>query len=110
MDADLHNLRTDIRFESLATRYQGLISYDGGHVRYAEYAPLPHGFNASFTATPSLLRLDSAMITVASSSIKLAADVTNYASPTAQGNYAISLHSQDATELYLRSVQLAMPL
>ena len=99
MDADLHNLRTDIRFESLATRYQGLISYDGGHVRYAEYAPLPHGFNASFTATPSLLRLDSAMITVASSSIKLAADVTNYASPTAQGNYAISLHSQDATEL-----------
>ena len=99
LTADLHNLRTDIRFEFLATRYRGSISYDNGRLHYDKYAPVPHGFNASFTATPSLFRLDSAVITVASSAIKLAADVTNYKSPTAQGNYTISLHAQDATEL-----------
>jgi len=99
VDADLHNLRTDIRFESLATRYLGSISYDNGHLHYGAYAPLPHAFNASFGATPSLFRLDSAVITVASSAIKLAGDVTNYSSPTVQGNYEISLHTQDATEL-----------
>ena len=99
LDADLHDLRTDIRFELLAKSYRGSISYANGHLHYDKYAPLPHGFNASFTATPSLFRLDSAVITVASSAIKLAADVINYSAPTAQGNYEISLHTQDATEL-----------
>ena len=99
LDADLHNLRTDISFESLATRYRGLISYDSGHVRYGTYAPMSHGFNASFTATPSRFRLDSAVIRVSSSAVKLAADVTNYNALTAQGTYEISLHTQDVTEL-----------
>ena len=99
VDADLHDLRTDIKFESLLKRYAGSLSYDNGHLHYAQYAPLPHGFNANFTATPSQFRLESAVITVASSAIKLAADVTNYTSPTAQGNYEISLHAQDATAL-----------
>ncbi len=99
LDADLHDLRTDIRFESLATRYRGSISYDNGHLRYGQYAPLPHGFNASFTATPSLFRLESAVITVASSSVKLAGDVTNFSAPAAQGTYDALVHSQDATEL-----------
>jgi len=99
LDADLHNLKTDVRFEYLAKRYRGSISYDNGHLHYDKYAPLPHGFNASFTAAPSLFRLDSAVITVASSAIKLAGDVTNYSAPTAQGNYEISLHTPDATQL-----------
>ena len=99
LDADLHDLRTDIRFESLATRYRGSISYDNGHLRYDRYAPLPHGFNASFTATPSLFRLESAVMTVASSSVKLAGDVTNYSAPAAQGTYDALVHSQDAAEL-----------
>jgi translocation and assembly module TamB len=99
LDADLHNLRTDIRFEFLATRYRGSISYDNGHLHYDTYAPLPHGFDASFTATPSLFRLDSAVVTVASSAIKLTADVTNYSAPTIQGNYDILVHSQDVAEL-----------
>ena len=99
LDADLHNLKTDIGFESLATRYRGSISYDSGQLRYDKYAPLPHAFNANFTASPSLFRLDSAVITVASSAIKIAGDVTNYQAPTAQGSYEIHLHSQDAAEL-----------
>jgi translocation and assembly module TamB len=99
VDAELHNLRTDVRFESLATRYRGSLSYDNGHLQYDKYAPLPHGLHASFTATPSLFLLDSAIVTVASSAIKLTGDVTNYSSPTVQGNYDVLLHSQDATEL-----------
>ena len=99
LDADLHDLKTDIGFESLATRYRGSISYDTGHLRYGTYAPLPHGFNASFTATPSLFRLDSAVITVASSAIKLAGNVTNYSAPAAEGTYDVHVHAQDMTEL-----------
>jgi translocation and assembly module TamB len=92
LDADLRDLRTDIRFEFLATRYRGSISYGNGHLHYDKYAPLPHGFNASFTATPALFRLDSAVITVASSAIKLAGDVTNYSAPTVQGTNDVLVH------------------
>ena len=59
LDADLHNLNTEIRFEPLAVGYRGTISYDDGHLRYARYSPLPHSLNARFKATPSGLLLES---------------------------------------------------
>ena len=99
LDADLHDLRADISFDYLATRYRGSISYDNGHLHYDKYAPLPHGLNASFTATPSLFELESAVITVASSEIKLAGEVTNYSDPAIQGNYDILVHSQGLDEV-----------
>ena len=99
LDADVHDLRTDIRFELLAKRYRGSISYENGRIRYDKYAPLPHGFNASFTATPSLFHIESAVFTVASSAIKIAGDVTNYSIPIAHGRYDVLFHAQDVAEL-----------
>jgi translocation and assembly module TamB len=97
--ADLHDLRTDVKFETLARRYSGSIAYDNGHLRYDKYAPKTHSFNASFTATPSRFELKSAAISVASSTIKLVGDVTDYSAPTAQGTYNIALHAQDFADL-----------
>ena len=53
LDADLYNLAADIHFDSLATSYNGSISYDNGRLRYGQYAPLPHSFQAKFGATPA---------------------------------------------------------
>ncbi len=99
VDADLHHLTTDIKFELLGTRYEGSISYDNGHLQYGEYSPLPHGLSASFTATPSVFKLDSALVTVASSTIKVDADVTGYTAPSAQGKYDVLVHAQDFAQL-----------
>jgi translocation and assembly module TamB len=95
VDADLYNLGTDVTFDSSATRYRGSISYDNGHVRYGEYAPFPHSFNAKFSATPSVFSLESATMKVASSSVTLHADVNNYSNPTVAGDYDIRIHAQD---------------
>ena len=95
VEADLYDLGTDIRFDSLATRYSGSISYDNGHLRYAQYAPLPHNFTAKFSANPSLFSLESAVMKVGSSAISLRADVTNYSNPTVAGDYDIRIHTQD---------------
>jgi translocation and assembly module TamB len=99
LDADLHHLKTDIKFELLATRYKGSISYDNGHLQYGEYSPFPHGMNARFTATPSLFKLDSAVVTVAASTITVDAEVTNYSVPSAQGEYDVLVHAQDFAQL-----------
>ena len=95
VEADLYNLGTDIRFDSLATRYSGSISYDNGHLQYSQYAPLPHNFTAKFSATPALFSLESAVMKVGSSAISLRADVTNYNNPTVAGDYDIRIHTQD---------------
>jgi translocation and assembly module TamB len=95
VDADLYDLGTDITFEPSSTRYRGSISYDNGHLHYGQYVPLPHSFNAKFSATPALLSLESVEMKVASSSVALHADVSNYSNPTVSGDYEIRLHAQD---------------
>ncbi len=95
LDADLYDLDTDIRFESLAKRYEGVISYDNGHVKYAQYAALPHNLKLKFTATPERLNLDSALLNLGSSNVTLHASVSDYANPVADGGYQIHIHTQD---------------
>ena len=95
IDADLYDLGTDIRFESLAKRYEGVISYDNGHVKYAHYAALPHNLKMKFTATPERLNLDSALLNLGSSNVTLHASVSDYSNPVADGGYQIHIHTQD---------------
>src|ERR1700683_3987303 len=87
LDADLHDLDVDVHFDPLTTRYSGSLAYDNGHLRYAEYGPLPHDLNATFSATPSGFSLDSAKLRVASSTLSLRAKLTDYAQPTVDGSY-----------------------
>jgi translocation and assembly module TamB len=106
LDADLQGLQTDVNFDSLATRYQGSISYQTGSIRYGEYAALPHSFSADFRATPALLSLNSAVLKVASSTVTLHANVTNYSNPAVTGDYDIRVHTPDFAAL-LASVRTA---
>ncbi|HLZ40225.1 MAG TPA: translocation/assembly module TamB domain-containing protein [Candidatus Sulfotelmatobacter sp.] len=95
LEADLYNLQTDIHFASLAKRYDGNLSYDNGHLKYARYAPLPHNLNLNFRATPDRFELSSMTLKVGSSEVLLHAQVSNYSSPTADGAYQIRIHTQD---------------
>lgn len=98
LQADLHDLHSTVAFHSPA-EYEGTISYDDGQLRYATYAPLPHSLNAKFTATPSRFDLQSALVKIASSSISLNAEVTNFSDPSATGAYEVHLHTQDFANL-----------
>ena len=93
--ADLYDLGTEIRFDSLARRYSGRISYDNGHLRYAGYSLLPHSLIARFSATPARLWLESAELKVGSSAISLRGDMTDYSNPMVEGDYDIRIHTQD---------------
>ena len=97
--ADLYDLAADVKFDPLAARYSGTISYSGGRLQYAEYAPLPHSFSTRFSATRSRLSLESAVVKVGSSTASVRADVTNYANPAVAGDYEIHVHSQDFAAL-----------
>jgi translocation and assembly module TamB len=95
LNADLYDLNADIHFAPLARRYDGALSYKNGHLRYAEYEPLPHSLDLTFSATPEHLNFDSVNLKIGSSSALLQAQISNYADPIADGTYRILLHTQD---------------
>jgi translocation and assembly module TamB len=95
LEADLYDLGTDVRFSSLPKRYDGTISYQNGHLRYAEYAPLGHNLQLKFSATPERFELSSMTLRVGSSEVKLNARLSNYSDPIADGEYRIRIHTQD---------------
>ncbi len=95
VEADLYNLGTDIHFNRLTTSYSGSISYDNGHLQYAQYAPMPHSFSAKFSANPSVFSVESAAMKIGASEVSLHADVTNYSNPNVASEYDIRIHTQD---------------
>jgi translocation and assembly module TamB len=95
LEAELYGLRTEIQFDSLATRYHGSISYDNGRLRYADASPFQHSFEATFSATPSHLLVESAVLKLGSSAISLHAEMANYNNPTIEGSYDLRVHTPD---------------
>ncbi len=95
LEADLYDLGTDIHFHSLAKSYEGAISYNNGHVKYAQYAPLPHNLKLKFSASPDRFNLESATLKIGSSAVELQAGLSNYSNPVADGDYQIQIHTQD---------------
>jgi len=95
LDADGYDLRTDVTFDYLATRYRGSLSYAGGKLKYGTLAPLPHSLQTQFVATRSRFTLNPMILTLGSSRVMLRGEATNYSSPRVDGSYEILLHMAD---------------
>jgi translocation and assembly module TamB len=96
VDANLHDLRTEITFSHLQQKYSGNISYRDGLVQYENLRPLPHNLQASFSATRTDLNLKPLVLNLGGSRIALEAAVHDYnTAPVANGRYEIALHTQD---------------
>jgi len=99
LEADLYEFRTDIQFTRVFKKYDGVISYKNGRLKYATYTPLAHDFDLHFSATPAQLTVESATLHVGSSSLMLQARVRDYSNPVADGSYRMLLHVQDFREI-----------
>ena len=95
MEADLYDLGTDIHFDSAAKQYNGTFSYDHGHLKYAQYAPLQHDLNLKFSANPDRAELRSLVLRVGQSQITVHGQLVNYSNPNADADYRIQVHTQD---------------
>ena len=93
--ADLFDLKTEIRFDSWATRYAGTLSYRDGRLQYGSYSPLAHNLDVDFSATPEKATLNSLLLTVGSSRISIHGEMNNYNSPSVNAAYQILIHTQD---------------
>jgi len=97
--AELYDLRSSVRFDPTATRYNGSVSYHDGRLRYANYSPLPHTLDVQFSATPSAVSFYPLEYGVGSSRISLQGEMRNYNRPEVHASYIILVHSQDFAAL-----------
>ena len=95
MAADLYNLGADIHFDSGTKGYAGELTYEKGRLQYANYEPLAHYLDLKFSATPDRFDVNTMILRVGSSEVLLKAQLTNYASPVADGEYRIRIHTED---------------
>jgi translocation and assembly module TamB len=94
IDAEFCDVRLEMK-SAFEKGYDGSLSYRDGRVRYRELKAVPHRLIASFNANPSKFSLKPLILTVASSTIELEAEVQNYAQPMVNGSYKITVHSRD---------------
>jgi translocation and assembly module TamB len=95
LNAELHDLQSEIRYDYLNSRYHGVMSYRDGRLQMGDSKPLPHDLNANFTASAERLSLSPAFLRIGSSSARLEADVNDLANPKLDGSYQIVIHTRD---------------
>lgn len=87
LEADLHDLNFQSKFTTTNKEYSGTLSYRDGHLKMGDYNPLPHDFNASFSATPEKFTLQNAALASGPSRVTLNATVTDYTNPKLDATY-----------------------
>ena len=99
LDVAFDDLRSEVTFHSAPTAYKGFISYANGRLAYAQYPTMPHNARVQFTATPSALSIESAILATGSSVVSLKGAVKDFSNPDVGGDYELQLHSQDFAAL-----------
>jgi translocation and assembly module TamB len=96
LDADLHDLRFQARFDPGPKRYSGELAYTNGKIHFQDLNPMVHSFEAAFDATPDTFTVRRAALTSGASNLTLSAALNDYANPEVTATYQSSL---DVTEL-----------
>jgi AsmA family len=99
LNVTLDDLRSEVTFHSLGTAYSGFVSYKNGQLVYAKNPSLPHSARIQFTAMPSTLSIDSAVLTTRSSTASLKGEMKNFNDPAVIAEYQLNLHPQDFADL-----------
>ena len=87
LDAELHDLRLEIKSRLASDAYDGSLTYRDGQLQYGTFRPVPHDLNATFTATRDDLRFKPLVMHVAGSSLELQATLSNFSNLRADGQY-----------------------
>jgi translocation and assembly module TamB len=95
VDADLHDLTFQARFDPAQQRYSGTMSYRDGHVQMGNYRPVPHDFDADFDTTRDVFTLRRAVLKSGASHAELSAKIEDFAQPRVHANYSALVDSAE---------------
>ncbi len=99
LTADLHDLGFKSAFDTARQSYSGTLGYRDGHLKYGAYSPLPHDFQASFTATRNQFTLKDAALKIGASNATLNATLTDYSNPKVDATYKATLNTGEFRDI-----------
>jgi translocation and assembly module TamB len=99
LDADLHNLQFQTRFEPGPKRYSGGLGYTDGKIHFQNLNPMVHNFEAEFEATPDTFTLKRSMLKSGASQFSLSATLNDYAHPKVTATYQSSLDTGELRQI-----------
>lgn len=101
LSADLHNVDFQASYQILLQQYSGKLSYSDGHLIAGDFQPIPHNLEAEFDATPTTFHLTKARLSSGASQLLLTATMQNYANPTVDAKYDISIDTNQARQMLM---------
>jgi translocation and assembly module TamB len=99
LDATLHDLELQSRFDSLPKKYSGRLSYRNAQIRFHDRNPNSHSLETEFEATPETLSIKHCMLTTGASQIMVSATLNDYVHPKVNGTYQATLDSADIEQI-----------
>jgi translocation and assembly module TamB len=99
LSADLHDVDFQSSYNVLLQQYSGKLAYSDGHLIAGDFRPIPHSLEAEFDATRGTFHLTHAKLSAAASQLLLNATVQNYANPTVDAQYDISIDGKQVREI-----------
>ena len=99
MDADLHHLQFQARFDAGLKRYSGGLSYSNGKIHFQNLNPMVHKFEAEFDASPDTFTLKRSTLTSGASQFSLSATLNDYAHPRVAATYQSSLDTGELRQI-----------
>jgi translocation and assembly module TamB len=99
LDADLHDLQFEARFDPAAKRYYGGLGYDNGRIHFRDLNPMVHSLEAEFEATPDTFTLKRVSLKSGASQVALSATLNNYAHPEVNATYQSSLDTGELRKI-----------
>ena len=93
--ANVYGLDMQIYFEDHPRQYHGLIAYRDGMLRYDTYAPLRNSLNIKFSGTPSRSVIDSASVSIGSSTLLVHGEFNHASQVKFDGNFEARVRPQD---------------
>jgi translocation and assembly module TamB len=99
LDAALHDVQFESRFDPGPQRYSGGLSYNNGTIRFQNLNPMVHKFEAEFDATRDTFTLKRATLTSGASQVALTATLNDYVHPKVTATYQSSLDTGELRQI-----------
>src|SRR5262249_42473579 len=99
LDADLHDLQFQARFDPGPKRYSGRLGYANGKIHFQNLNPMVHSLQVEFDATPDTFTLKHATVTSRASQLAVSATLNDYVHPKVAAAYQSSLDTGELRQI-----------
>lgn len=99
LDAELHEVASQIQYELLKKQYTGTLAYHEGRVKFGTTSPVVHDLDAAFAVAQNGMTIERLNLTTGASQISAQVKLADYSHPVIDGMYQGSFAAGDLRKI-----------